>query len=148
MRVSIRGFQEGNLSGSALIYSVRTLDGRLIGQCGIKDIDSSNKHGELGLIIRSSMWGTRATPEAVLLTLSQAFEHASLHRVSLSTSGSNKRALQMIRNIGATLEGILRDYFRRDAGGFEDAQVFAILEAEWPACKQRLIEYGDRRCMV
>jgi RimJ/RimL family protein N-acetyltransferase len=87
---------------------------------------------------------TAANTEAKLLMLSHAFETWQMLRVCFHADARNGRSRAALERIGGRFEGILRahriakDYTPRDSARY------SIIEAEWPAVKQRLRVLMDR----
>ena len=87
---------------------------------------------------------TAANTEAKLLMLTHAFEVWQVLRVCFHTDARNQRSRAALERIGGQFEGILRahrmaaDYIPRDSVRY------SIVAAEWPAVKQRLIQFVDR----
>lgn len=88
---------------------------------------------------------TSANTEAKLLMLTHAFERWEVLRVCFHTDARNTRSQAALERIGGRREGILRTH--RMAADFipRDSVRYSILAAEWPAVKQRLVEFMDRR---
>ena len=88
---------------------------------------------------------TAANTESKLLMLTHAFERWQVLRVCLHTDVRNTRSRAAIERIGGQFEGILRAH--RMAADFipRDSARYSIVAAEWPAVKQRLIQFIDRR---
>jgi len=87
---------------------------------------------------------TAANTEAKLLMLTHAFEVWRVLRVCFHTDARNQRSRNALERIGGKFEGILRAH--RMAVDFipRDSARFSIAAAEWPAVKQRLIQFVDR----
>jgi N-acetyltransferase len=87
---------------------------------------------------------TAANTESKLLMLAHAFEVWQVHRVCFHTDARNQRSRAALERIGGQFEGILRahrmaaDYIPRDSVRY------SIVAAEWPAVKQRLLQFVDR----
>ena len=87
---------------------------------------------------------TAANTEAKLLMLTHAFEVWQVLRVCFHTDARNQRSRAALERIGGQFEGILRahrmaaDYIPRDSVRY------SIVAAEWPAVKQRLLQFVDR----
>lgn len=87
---------------------------------------------------------TAANTEAKLLLLTHAFETWRVLRVCLHTDARNQRSRAAIARIGGQFEGILRahrmaaDYTPRDSARF------SIVEADWPAVKEKLLDRLSR----
>lgn len=81
---------------------------------------------------------TAANTEAKLLMLTHAFEKWQVLRVCLHTDVRNQRSRAAIERMGGQFEGVLRahrmaaDYIARDSARY------SIVEADWPAVKQKL----------
>lgn len=84
---------------------------------------------------------TAANTEAKLLMLTHAFEVWQVLRVCFHTDARNERSRAALERIGGQFEGILRahrmaaDYIPRDSVRY------SIVAAEWPAVKQRLLQF-------
>jgi len=87
---------------------------------------------------------TGANTESKLLMLRHAFEVWQVLRVCFHTDARNQRSRAALERIGAQYEGILRAH--RMAADFipRDSVRYSIVAAEWPAVKQRLIQFVDR----
>ena len=87
---------------------------------------------------------TPANTEAKLLMLTHAFEKWEVLRVCFHTDVRNQRSRAALERIGGQFEGILRahrmaaDYIPRDSARY------SIVASEWPAVKQRLLQFVDR----
>lgn len=87
---------------------------------------------------------TGANTEAKLLMLTHAFEVWRVLRVCFHTDARNQRSRAALERIGGNFEGVLRahrmaaDYIPRDSVRY------SILADEWPAVKQRLMQFVDR----
>jgi N-acetyltransferase len=80
--------------------------------------------------------------EAKLLLLANAFETWNVVRVQIKTDERNERSRAAITRLGATFEGILRNY-QPGAGDIghgapRNTAMYSITDNEWPAVKQRL----------
>jgi len=86
---------------------------------------------------------TRANTEAKLLMLTYAFEEWQVLRVCFHTDVRNQRSRTALERIGGQFEGILRAH--RMAADFtaRDSVRYSILSSEWPAVKQRLLQFLD-----
>jgi N-acetyltransferase len=87
---------------------------------------------------------TGANTEAKLLMLRHAFEVWQVLRVCFHTDARNQRSRAALERIGGQCEGILRAH--RMAADFipRDSVRYSILASEWPAVKQRLLQFVDR----
>lgn len=81
---------------------------------------------------------TGANTETKYLMLRHAFEEWKALRVCLHTDARNERSRAAMERIGCRFEGIL--YSHRLASDFiaRDSARYSIVEADWPAVKERL----------
>jgi N-acetyltransferase len=80
--------------------------------------------------------------EAKLLLMEHAFEVLRVARVELMTDARNERSRRAIAGIGATFEGVLRNwsasYVPGEEGRLRDSAVFSVTDTEWPPVKAAL----------
>jgi N-acetyltransferase len=84
---------------------------------------------------------TPTNTEAKLLMLRHAFEVWQVLRVCFHTDVRNERSRAALERIGCQREGILRAH--RMAADFipRDSVRYSIIAAEWPAVKERLLQF-------
>jgi RimJ/RimL family protein N-acetyltransferase len=87
---------------------------------------------------------TAANTEAKLLMLTHAFEAWKVLRVCFHTDARNQRSRAALERIGGQFEGILRSH--RMAADYipRDSVRYSIVAPEWPAVKERLVQFLDR----
>ena len=92
--------------------------------------------------LAASAQGTGINIEAKLLLLRHAFERLGVARVDITTDARNVRSRRAIEGLGATFEGILRQWSPSRAPGEEghlrDSAMYSILGFEWSDRKARL----------
>jgi RimJ/RimL family protein N-acetyltransferase len=66
-----------------------------------------------------------------LLLLSYAFEQWGMERVEFRADNRNERSIQAMKNIGCTVEGVLRSNMPVVTGERRDSIVLSILKKEW-----------------
>jgi RimJ/RimL family protein N-acetyltransferase len=66
-----------------------------------------------------------------LLMLSYAFEKWGMERVEFQADLRNDKSIEAMKNIGCTVEGILRSTYPIVTGGRKDSIVLSILRDEW-----------------
>ncbi len=146
-------------AGTAVPFAiVRLADGMVLGSTRFWNIENwawpkgHPSHGrgvpdacEIGYtwFARSAI-RTAANTESKLLMLTYAFEVWRVLRVCFHTDARNARSRAAIERIGGKFEGILRAH--RMAADFipRDSVRYSIVAAEWPAVKQRLLQFVDR----
>jgi RimJ/RimL family protein N-acetyltransferase len=102
--------------------------------------------------LAGSAQGTGVNTEAKYLLFRHAFETWEVARVDLKTDARNDRSRAAIAAVGATFEGVLRNWSRSWAPGedglLRDSAMFSVTAAQWPTCRahleQRLARYRDR----
>jgi RimJ/RimL family protein N-acetyltransferase len=107
--------------------------GNLIGYAGIADKSSMNRSGEYFILIgESDHWGQGIGTEVTKTVTSYGVNTLGLHRVFLTVSELNHRAIKAYENADYKHEGILRDAAFRD-GEFHNKILMSILSTEWTA---------------
>ena len=84
-----------------------------------------------------AVWATEVNPECKLLLIGWAVDHG-FGRVQLKTDIRNRRSQAAIAGLGATYEGVLRRYQRRQDGTVRDTVMFSVTAEEWPEVRERL----------
>jgi N-acetyltransferase len=87
--------------------------------------------------------------EAKLLLLTNAFETWNVVRVQIKTDERNERSRAAIARLGATFEGVLRNY-QPGAGDVahgapRNTAMYSIIRDEWPVIKERLTHRLNHR---
>jgi RimJ/RimL family protein N-acetyltransferase len=86
--------------------------------------------------------GTGVNTEAKYLLFRHAFEVFGVERVDLKTDARNARSRAAIASVGATFEGVLRNWSRSwapgEQGRLRDAAIYSITAAEWPERRAHL----------
>jgi RimJ/RimL family protein N-acetyltransferase len=96
-----------------------------------------------GTWLAASAQRTGINGEAKLLLLDHAFDVWEVGRVDFKTDARNARSRTAIERIGATFEGVLRNWQPSHATGedglLRDTAMFAIVSSDWPGVRSRLI---------
>jgi N-acetyltransferase len=90
--------------------------------------------------LASRTWGTGANDEAKLLMLEHAFERCGFLRVEFKTDAANERSRAALLAIGAMFEGVFRKHMLVRGGERRDSAWYSVIDDEWPAVKERLVE--------
>ena len=75
-----------------------------------------------------------------LLMLTYAFENWGMERVEFQADLRNNKSIEAMKNIGCTVEGILRSTYPIVAGGRKDSMVLSILKDEWFASVKKNLQ--------
>jgi RimJ/RimL family protein N-acetyltransferase len=113
------------------ILGIETLDGKLIGNIALENINWKDRNAELGIVIgEKEYWGTGYGTEAIITLLDFAFSQMNLHRVYLRVFEDNQRALHCYEKCGFKPEGRLREAHFAN-GKYKDELVMGILRHEF-----------------
>jgi RimJ/RimL family protein N-acetyltransferase len=108
---------------------------RLIGNCGVFNLEWVNSSAELGIMIGDkSVWNQGLGTEVMGLLLRHCFETLNLNRVFLQVYGQNARARRSYIKAGFVEEGCLRQAVCK-SGHYDDVYVMSMLRSEWDARK-------------
>jgi N-acetyltransferase len=85
---------------------------------------------------------TGINAESKLLLFEHAFESLGVARVDLKTDARNERSRRAIARLGATFEGLLRQWSPSRAPGedgqLRDSAMFSVIVSEWPIVQATL----------
>lgn len=113
-------------------------DGAIVGTSSFLEVSPVDARLEIGFTLYTpDAWGTDVNPACKLLLMGWAFDHG-FGRVQLKTDIRNARSQQAIARLGATFEGVLRRYQRRQDGSVRDTVVFSVTAEEWPGVEAGL----------
>lgn len=91
--------------------------------------------------LNPSVWGTGANTEAKFLQLQYAFETLGCIRVDWDTYEANARSRAALAKLGATFEGVWRNYSVREQDGAKVSSAFySVIDDEWPTVRANLID--------
>lgn len=138
--------QTARIAGTRFPYAVVDLAREtVVGSTSFYDWSAPHKRVEIGHTwYHPSSWRTAVNPECKLLLLRHAFETHGLSRVGFHVDATNRRSRAAVTKLGAVEEGILRHQAVVHTGRVRDTVVFSILQAEWPAVRERLMERLSR----
>jgi RimJ/RimL family protein N-acetyltransferase len=106
-------------------------DGKYIGHCLLYQFDHTAHTCMLGIGIGDADYQGRGFGrDALRLLLEYAFRLRNLHKVSLTVSGDNERAIRAYRACGFVEEGRLRQHVW-GSGGYLDLVCMGLLCSEW-----------------
>jgi N-acetyltransferase len=128
---------------------IRQADGRAVGCTAYWDPRSWPGRDDLRAIEIGFTWlsgsaqGSGINAEAKLLLMSHAFDNLRVARVDLKTDARNVRSRRAIEALGATFEGVLRNWSMSWAPGEEgllrDSAMYSVVAPEWNAVRTGLI---------
>ncbi len=112
-----------------------------VGNISIWPTSTPNRIGEIGYWIRSDLTGEGLGTEATARAIEIGFAELQYHKIVLRIAVGNERSDRIAKRLGLTYEGVLRDEVKVGAAWL-DHTVWSILEDEWPAVKEQLVEDG------
>jgi RimJ/RimL family protein N-acetyltransferase len=132
----------------------RKADGRAVGCTAYWDPRYWPGRGDLRAIeigftwLAASAQGSGINAEAKLLLMSHAFDNLQVRRVDFKTDARNQRSRQAIEALGATFEGVLRNWSASWAPGEEgllrDSAMYSVIASEWGAVRKGLAARLER----
>jgi [ribosomal protein S5]-alanine N-acetyltransferase len=103
---------------------------RVVGSCGLFSFDDGFHRATLGYELGRAYWRQGVMTEALNALLTFAFATMGLRRVEAVVDQGNDKSQALLRKLGFTHEGTLRQRFWfRDR--FWDEHYFGILSSEW-----------------
>ncbi len=83
---------------------------KLIGSCGLHNLDQRNQNCEIGIFIGDkSMWNKGYGSEALKLLADYAFKYLNMHNIMLEVYSYNKGAVKCYEKTGFKIVGIRRE---------------------------------------
>lgn len=96
-----------------------------------------------GTWLGASAQRSAVNTEAKYLLLTYAFETWGVVRVDLKTDARNERSRRAIERIGASFEGVLRQWqpsmVSGEEGLYRDSALFSVVGEEWPTVRAALV---------
>jgi ribosomal-protein-serine acetyltransferase len=115
-------------AGTAWEFLVVNAAGRVLGSCGINQVNPVHRFANLGYWIRSSEAGRGVAVEAVRLLRDWAFAETPLLRLELVVARGNVRSERVAEKSGAVREGVLRSRLLVH-GAVHDATMFSLVRS-------------------
>ena len=99
---------------------------RLLGGCGINQINSMSQFANLGYWVRTSAAGRGVAPAAVRAVAAYAFRETDLNRLEIVVAVGNTRSQRVAEKVGALREGVLRSRILLPSGP-SDAVMYSLV---------------------
>jgi RimJ/RimL family protein N-acetyltransferase len=127
-----RFIETASASGDgAKYFAIETLDGKLIGDCGLRFIDWKSRKAEFFITIgEKEFWGKGFGSDALRIVIRLAFDKMNLNRLWLSVLVDNPRAVRCYEKCGFVREGLLRQESYVD-GKYRDVLLMALLREDY-----------------
>lgn len=105
---------------------------KFIGTCGLHRLILGHHRAEIGYELDSNYWRQGLGAEAVWGVLRFAFQTAEFHRIEAIVDPENAASAALLRKVGFSEEGFLRERFYDEAKNtFVDDWFFSILKSEF-----------------
>lgn len=110
--------------------TLRGGDDEVIGSCGLFLFDEEYRRATTGYELRRAYWRQGIMSEALRGMLTFGFTEMGLHRIEAVVDDVNERSKGLLRKLGFTFEGTLRQrfWFRER---YLDEHYFGLLRDEW-----------------
>jgi ribosomal-protein-alanine N-acetyltransferase len=86
--------------------------------------------GKLGYAVAAPYWGRGYATDAARTMIGFGFEELGLHRISAAIGPDNTASIAVVRRLGFTEEGTLRDHVFTN-GAWRDSVLYSVLAEEW-----------------
>jgi RimJ/RimL family protein N-acetyltransferase len=111
-------------------FAIETLDGALVGDCGLRKIDWKSRKAEFFITIgEKQFWDKGLATETLGLVNRLAFNKMNLNRLWLTVLVDNPRAVRCYEKCGFVREGLLRQESYVD-GKYRDVLMMALLRED------------------
>jgi [ribosomal protein S5]-alanine N-acetyltransferase len=98
---------------------------------GLADVRAA----KLGFAIRRSHWGHGYATDAARTLITFGFGELGLHRISAAAGPGNAASIAVIKRLGLTYEGRIRDHVFTN-GAWRDSLLYSLLASEWASERQ------------
>jgi RimJ/RimL family protein N-acetyltransferase len=115
----------------AKYFAIETLDGKLVGDTGIRNIDWKSRKAEFFITIgEKQLWDKGFGTDALRIVIRLAFDKMNLNRIWLTVLADNPRAVRCYEKCGFVREGLLRQESFVD-GKYRDVFMMALLREDY-----------------
>ena len=101
----------------------------VLGTCGYHKITANHHRAEIGYELASAYWRQGIMSEAVWAVVRFGLAEMGFHRIEANVDPANPASANLLRKVGFTEDGYLRERFY-DNGRFIDDWFFSILATE------------------
>lgn len=104
---------------------------KVIGRCGFHAWYMDHKRAEIGYALTDSQEQSKGImTEALIPIIAYGFEKMGLNRIEAFVGPDNIPSLQLVRKMGFTQEGVLREHYHKN-NQIEDSILFSLLRREY-----------------
>lgn len=101
---------------------------RILGACGLNQIDQRNRRANVGYWVRTSVSGRGMATRAVARLLQWGAANTDLQRFEIVVAIDNTASIRVAEKVGAAREGVLRHRLLLH-DRFHDAVIFSVVRA-------------------
>jgi len=109
---------------------VITLEGHAIGRVKGWEVSPYNGYLQLGYDVGPAYRNCGYMTEAVQAVISYLMRQADANRVYCSVRESNLASGRVCEKCGMQLEGVMRQHYARQDGGFDDVHIYGIVKSD------------------
>ena len=113
-----------------VFHWVITMDRAVIGRVKAWDVNPYNGNLQLGYDIGPEYRGNGYMTEAVQATIRFMLTEAQANRVYCSVREGNTASRRVCEKAGMVLEGIMRQHYARQDGGYDNVCIYGIIKAD------------------
>ena len=95
----VKGYQKGPAGSNIFVIAEDRESGQVLGQLSLAVILPKTRIAEVGLTLVRESWGKGYGTELVTWAVQLGFEERGLHRIQLSTSEENTRAIALYKQV-------------------------------------------------
>jgi len=118
-------------AGTAFYYAIEdSMDGTLLGVCGLSDYSTEHRRAMLGYWIRTPRTRRGLATEAARRLCDAAFADLDLIRIGIGAPEGNAPSRRVAEKLGALQEGVLRSWLILPQGP-SDVITYGLLRSEW-----------------
>ena len=110
---------------------VITLDGTVIGRIRAWDVNPYNGYLQLGYDVSHEYRDNGYMTEALQAVIRFMMMEADVNRVFCSVRAGNIASRRVCEKSGMTLEGVLRQHYARQDGGYDDVCIYGVVRSDW-----------------
>ncbi len=127
---AIRTAYESLTPPGGFVFTVRGLDGAVMGVACLDGILPFHGVGGLSIALGRPFWGQGYGREVLRLVLRFSFNELNLRRLTITVFDYNARAIRLYERLGFVREGVFRSFLVRD-GEAHDMLLYGLLRSEW-----------------
>ena len=104
---------------------------KIVGTCGYYGVHSRHKRAGIGYELARSFWRQGIMTEALGAIIEFGFKRIGLNRIEAVAMPENEGSVRLLRGMGFSQEGLLREYENWGDKGHVDLMMFSLLSREY-----------------